>query len=58
MLTPEERVSVGAMPDGVEGWVTVRVRTDCESLRLWPDGDRVDPEQAEDLVWDATTFQI
>jgi hypothetical protein len=55
-LTDQELAEVRGMPDGVEGWVEVRVRTDGRGLRLWPDGDRIDPEQASDLVWDGPTL--
>lgn len=55
-LNPEERDAVARMPDGVEGTVEVRVVTDGGSLRLWPEGDRIDPDQACDLVWDLTTM--
>ncbi len=53
MVTAEEMRAISAMPDGVQGWVTVRVVTDGGSLRLYPEGDRLDdPSLIREIEFD------
>jgi hypothetical protein len=55
-MTPEERADVARSHDGRRGWVTVPIVVDGGSLRIGHgDGELVDEDQAEDLIWDGTT---